>query len=438
MINRERFAGCPTIAVTGATGYIGSALARRLVDSGATVRALARAPLLMPGVESASYDLRLPLPDGALESVDGVVHLAAQTDPGSPVDEAVEELAMRRLLQAIEKKRVRFVFVSSQTARPDAPTAYGRAKWRCEQLALAAGGVVVRPGQVYGGAERGLFGALCALVRALPVLPLFRPDPPIQPIHVDDLAEALARCVSRGDVRSGVYQLGEPQPIGFSVFLKTLSEERLRRSAFGVAVPLALILGLLDLPLARRRLLAQRERLRSLTCLRPMCTEDSLDFLGLRLRPLREGLTRSGFGARRHLIGEASTLLRYILNGAPPSHSSLKRYVRAVEETLGGRAISVRPSFRRAPFLLALMDQPSGRRRLPGLDFWMRIDLASLVAESSPKDASRFISFSRRGRLEHVVELALRVGVEGACRAADLVLGRLFDRLRPKIDTATS
>lgn len=302
------------IAVTGATGYIGAALARQLVDRGVTVRALGRSAVLMPGAEFVHYDLRFPLPPGALEGIDGLVHLAAETSGASAVDEAVEELAVRRLSEAIEKRRVRFVFVSSQTARADAPTAYGRAKWGCEQIVLAADGVVIRPGQVYGGAERGLFGMLCRLVRTFPVLPLLWPDPQIQPIHVDDLAEALALCALKDDIPTGVYQLGEPQPIGFSVFLKMLSQERLRRESFGVAVPLPLLLGLLKLPGVRRRFSAQSERLRSLAGLRPMSTKNSLNSFGLRLRPLKDGLTRSGAGGRRYLIVEAGTLLRYVLS----------------------------------------------------------------------------------------------------------------------------
>src|SRR5690606_18848395 len=95
--------------------------------------------------------------------------------------------AASALLSATTALKARFIFVSSQTAQAGAPTQYGRTKHSIEQLVLESGGIVIRPGMVYGGPSLGLNGTLSRLVRKLPVLPAFLPSPRVQPVHVDDL-----------------------------------------------------------------------------------------------------------------------------------------------------------------------------------------------------------------------------------------------------------
>jgi uncharacterized protein (TIGR01777 family) len=67
------------VLVTGGTGFIGSALVRRLTMEGHTVRILTRNPQVTPpaaGVEYARWNPPAPLPPEALAGVDAIVHLA--------------------------------------------------------------------------------------------------------------------------------------------------------------------------------------------------------------------------------------------------------------------------------------------------------------------------------------------------------------------------
>ena len=154
------------LVVTGASGYIGSRLCEAAWRAGWNVVALARRPPAVWGVEFRAYDLaqtrQVDLPAAAT----AIVHLAADTQHAEP-DLQQELAALRSLIEASEKTGARLVLVSSQAAAADAPTGYGRAKWQLEQLTLAAGGVVLRPGMVYGGREAGLFGRLCSAISAL-------------------------------------------------------------------------------------------------------------------------------------------------------------------------------------------------------------------------------------------------------------------------------
>src|SRR5262249_44792122 len=84
-------------------------------------------------------------------------------------------------------------FISSISAFSGCKSDYGRGKLAVEQAVLNAGGAVVRPGLIYGDAQRrGVFGALERLTR-LPVLPLFDGgQQPLYPVHIDDVVAFIA------------------------------------------------------------------------------------------------------------------------------------------------------------------------------------------------------------------------------------------------------
>ncbi|HEX3463963.1 MAG TPA: NAD-dependent epimerase/dehydratase family protein [Candidatus Elarobacter sp.] len=282
----------PILVVTGANGYIGSAVVRAARAHGALVHALARRPpeAATPGVRWFSYDLAAPVPDEALRGSAAVVHLAVDERgfaAGAGGDVNTDGTA--RLLQAARRLELpRFVFVSSQSAATGARSAYARSKRAAEALLSEPGEIVVRPGMVYGGTPAALYGRLCDLVAKRPVLPVPRPGAPVQPVHVDDLAEALVRLSLGPDRGRRLYQIGSPAPVAFSAYLRGIARG-LGRRLIVVPVPLG------PLPSLLRRfggrvpaLRALGERLAGLDALTPMETGTSLAALGITLRPFGE------------------------------------------------------------------------------------------------------------------------------------------------------
>ena len=167
------------IAITGATGYIGGQFVNLSHASGHEIVALCRRNPDPFGCVWVPYNLSSTQVPVLPVDTKAVLHLAtSKLLNGQQVSEQ-EVLAAELLITAVQKVGAKFVFVSSQTARPDAPTSYGRTKWRIEQEVLSAGGWVVRPGQVYGGGVRGLFGMLGKAVWELAVVPLFFPSPQV-------------------------------------------------------------------------------------------------------------------------------------------------------------------------------------------------------------------------------------------------------------------
>lgn len=202
------------IAVTGASGFCGGAVARMAERCGIEVVCLGRRP--GPVGAHVRWDATQEAPD--LAGADAVIHLAAAVgDPGpGPTAEAayraVNVDGTARLLDAAAGRPV--VWVSSASVyrpgpyavpvREDHPvdgqrSVYGRSKAAGERLALAAGAVVLRPRAVYGVGDRHLLPRLRRVVHGgrawLP-----GPDVPLSLTAVDNLAGA---CLAA---------LGVPEP----------------------------------------------------------------------------------------------------------------------------------------------------------------------------------------------------------------------------------
>lgn len=408
------------IVVTGATGYIGQRLIRAARLAGHEVLALSRRQMLQSGVTWQPFDLAdvtsLSLP----HDVDAVFHLAAETQHAHGAEQ-IERAAAQRLIDAASAVGAGLVFVSSQTARADAPTGYGMIKWQIERATLAAGGWVVRAGQVYGGPERGLFGVLCALVRRIPVIPAFIPAPVVQPVHVDDLAKALLACLKVAP--SSVLCVASPECISFTSFLQTIAWERTGRRLPSIPVPRLLIRAtamVLGPGLSGKLGL---DRLGSLFALQRMETAADLQKLSLTLRPLSTGR------GRRELFREGSALLAYVLR-MQPQGALVRRYVMAIETLRTGQALRMPEVVRRVPALLALLDGAGGVDAAFQDELTWRLNAALMLAEASPQGARRFLGLGQpAGFLRSGARMSLAVVLEICRRVVQLVLWPLLARV---------
>jgi len=193
------------VLATGATGAVGPAVVRALVEEGWQVRALVRRDpppdLLPPGVELVRGDLLDAASlRRAVEGVDAVVHMAALLHGQRGDARAMNVDATRTLVDAASGKR--FVFFSTITvyggggpfdedspARP--ATEYARTKLEAEKIVLDAGGVVLRLAAVYGSRMEGHYATLVrALARGM--FPLIgMGDNHRTLVHESDLAQAV-------------------------------------------------------------------------------------------------------------------------------------------------------------------------------------------------------------------------------------------------------
>jgi uncharacterized protein YbjT (DUF2867 family) len=184
------------ILITGATGFIGSALAARLKADGHKVVSVSRSRI-GGHAQHFSIDMARGSPadwTAALEGVDAVVNCAGVFQSGAGDSaEGVHVRGAQALFTACEQRGVRRVIhVSAAGIDRETPTAFSRTKREGEQTLMARDldWVVLRPGVVIG---RGAYGG-SALIRglaALPVLPVLPDTGPVQLVHLDDLIETV-------------------------------------------------------------------------------------------------------------------------------------------------------------------------------------------------------------------------------------------------------
>jgi nucleoside-diphosphate-sugar epimerase len=233
-----------TVLVTGATGFLGTGLVRRLLSDGAGVRVLVRSaaqakPLQDQGAEVVIGDITgRAAVAAAADGATVVYHLAGRLfAPGVPATEYYRthvegtELLMARCREGSTLQR--FVHCSTtgvlgvtgdrpadETA-PCRPTnAYEATKAEAE-LAVRKGSrdgfpaVIARPGLVYGPGDLHLLPFFRAVLRRQ-FRPIGRRTVWLHPIYIDDMVEALVRCGERTEAVGECFHLAGREPVSLA------------------------------------------------------------------------------------------------------------------------------------------------------------------------------------------------------------------------------
>ena len=227
------------VAITGATGYVGSRIARTLEARGWRVVRLSRTAA--DAADVIPFRLGDDVDPRAFVGFTALVHCAYDFGAVSPGDiHAVNVTGTQRLLRAARKGGIdRMVFVSSISAFPGCRSLYGRAKLQAEEDARAAGAWAIRPGLVWGDDPGGLFGRLMRTVRAAPpVLPYPAGGRLVQYlVHDADLSDAVCRCLERTAAASAApITVAHPQPWLLRDLLAEIGRAQSRQPAF-VPIP---------------------------------------------------------------------------------------------------------------------------------------------------------------------------------------------------------
>lgn len=247
------------ILVTGANGFVGTALCRYLENTGASVRGALRrrgqSQSQVDGVQYVQIGEIGPATDwvAALEGIEVVVHLAARvhvmTEHASdPLAEfrAGNTAGTERLARLAADRGVRrFVYLSSIKVNGEATNGpafadgdvphpqdpYAISKWEAEQalhhISAETGMevVIIRPPLVYGPGVGGNFLRLMLLVRRGLPLPLASIANRRSLIYLDNLADVITLCANHPKAAGETFLVSDGEDLSTPELMTRLSRE---------------------------------------------------------------------------------------------------------------------------------------------------------------------------------------------------------------------
>ncbi len=219
--------GGGAVLVTGALGFVAGRLIPRLLGHGERVVALVRpsrdaSRLEALGAAVRRGDLEDPaLGPGVFAGVRAVVHLAGLA-------------LVPRFLGAVEGAGVpRGVFISSAGVHTRLASASAEAK-RAGEARLRASALewtILRPSMIYGRPGDRNLERLLRWLRRCPVMPLPGGGSVLQqPVHVDDLVEAIVAALERPATARRAYDVGGPEALSLRAMVGECADALGRRA----------------------------------------------------------------------------------------------------------------------------------------------------------------------------------------------------------------
>jgi nucleoside-diphosphate-sugar epimerase len=256
------------ILVTGASGFVGTALCRDLLARGHTVRAVARrtippgdglselSQIVIPDI-TAEFDRRV-----LFEGMDVAVHLAAIAHRGGVPEAELRRVnldATVRLAEAATGLVRRFLFLSSvkvhgedsgmgtygETDALQPEDSYGRSKLQAERALTEISArnrmelVLIRPPMVYGPGVKANFLRLLRWIASGLPLPLASVRNRRSLIYVGNLVDAIARCAEHPAAR-GPFLVSDEETVSTPELVSRIARA-LERPARLVRAPLGLL-----------------------------------------------------------------------------------------------------------------------------------------------------------------------------------------------------
>lgn len=225
------------IVITGATGFVGRAVVKEARAESLSLRAIVRDPHEALWLAN-DYRVELfhgnvihaPSLEGCCDGANCVMHLVGIINEWKEnTFERVHVEATVNLLDRAKRAGVkRFIHMSALGARPNARSQYHQTKWDAEEAVRKSGlaWTIFRPSLIYGAGDRSI-RVLSNIVRRAPLIPVLgNGQTKIQPVAVENVAQAFVRAM-RSDVTVGkTYDLVGPHAFTWNELYDKLMHHR--------------------------------------------------------------------------------------------------------------------------------------------------------------------------------------------------------------------
>lgn len=233
----------PRALVTGASGFVGHAVCRALINAGWQVFGQTRAHAPPAGVQPVTLDLgRCTDYAGLLPRCDAIIHLAALSHvPLAHVDRKtlwrINVGATESLARMAARHDAHFVFASTakvlgeagewdDAASPAPADAYAESKLAAEASLHALNGLrftILRPPLVYGPGVKGNFLRLLRWADSGWPLPLGSLDNPRSLLYVENLAAAIATLLHSPTALGQTWLISDGEAPSVTTLFRTLA-----------------------------------------------------------------------------------------------------------------------------------------------------------------------------------------------------------------------
>ena len=221
----ERLRARRLITVFGGTGFLGRRVVKRLLEREFDVRAVSRHPQRTTsmfgsdtsGLTSFRADVHNEAEvAAALEGSHAAVNaVSLYVEHGRETFRAVHVDAAARVARVVREAGVEHLaHVSGIGSDPQSSSRYIKARGEGEQAVQRAfaNAMLIRPSVMFGP-DDAFLTTLVKMIRFLPVCPMFgRGETKLQPVYVEDVAEAVARLMANtAGISRPCYEFGGPQ-----------------------------------------------------------------------------------------------------------------------------------------------------------------------------------------------------------------------------------
>ena len=243
------------VTLIGGSGFLGRRIAARLLGRGLRVRVAARNPDKVrealddtDGLETVRADVRDEASvEAAVEGAETVINsVALYVERGDATFRAVHVEGAKHVAEATRQAGAnRLLQISGIGAGTDATSSYVRCRAEGEATVRDAfpQATIFRPSAIFGP-DDAFLNTFITIVRRFPVIALLgRGTARVQPVFVDDVAEAAARFAGGYGEEGQIYELGGPNIYSYRDFLRLIGHH-VGRSPLLIPIPVGVWNGL--------------------------------------------------------------------------------------------------------------------------------------------------------------------------------------------------